>query len=83
MFANTIKIVGMFFKNNLYKLKKIQNQKLCIKIQSISLFLVIEKLADFRGKNTDVRINHGVCHAIYIFFVFSLGKVQLCQVSSL
>ena len=46
-----------------------------MKIQSISVFLDIAKLADFRLKNADVSRNQGVCHVIRIFFGSSLGKV--------
>ena len=49
---------------------------------SISVFLDITKIADFRLKNADVNRTQGVWHVIYIFFGSSLVKVQLCQVSS-
>ena len=41
----------------------------------ISVFLDIQKSADFRRKNADVSRIQEVCHVIYIFFGFSLGKV--------
>ena len=44
-------------------------------MQSISVFLDITKFADFQGKNADLSRSQGMCHMIYIFFGFSLGKV--------
>ena len=44
-------------------------------MQSISVFLVISKFADFRRKNADVSRIQCVCHVIHIFFKYSLGKV--------
>ena len=41
-----------------------------------TIFLDITKLAH-------VSRTQGVCYVIHIFFGSSLGKVQLCQVSSL
>ena len=52
-------------------------------MQSISAFLDITKFADFQSKNADVSRSQGVCHVTHIFFGSSLGKAQLCQVSSL
>ena len=50
---------------------------------SISVFLDMAKFADFRWKNANVSRTQSVCHLIHIFFGSSLGKVWLCQVSSL
>ena len=44
-------------------------------MESISVFLDVTKVADFRLKNADVTRTREVCHVIYIFFGFSLGKV--------
>ena len=44
-------------------------------MESISVFLVIKKFADFRRKKTGVSRTQGVCHVIHIYFVSSLGKV--------
>ena len=44
-------------------------------MQAISVFLDIAKVADLRCKNTDVNRTLGVCHVIYVFFGFTLGKV--------
>ena len=44
-------------------------------MQSISVFLNITEVADFRWKNADVSRTEGVCHVIYMFFGSSLGKV--------
>ena len=52
-------------------------------MQSIFVFPDVTNVADFRGKSADVSRTQGVCHAIYIFLGSSLGKVQLCQISSL
>ena len=49
--------------------------KLCIKMQSISVFLDITKFADFPRKNTDVSRTQWVCHVFHIFFECSLDKV--------
>ena len=52
-------------------------------MQSIKVFLDIAKFADFRRKTADVSGTQGMCHVILIFFGSILGKVLLCQVSSL
>ena len=52
-------------------------------MQSISVFPDIAKFADIWWKNSDVSKTQWLCHMIHIRFVSSLGKVQLCQVSSL
>ena len=52
-------------------------------MQSIHVFLDIAKFADFRWKIADVKRTKGVYHVIYIFFGSFLGKVYVCQVSSL
>ena len=44
-------------------------------MQSISAFLDIAKLSDFRWKNADVSRTQGSCHVVYIFFESSLDKV--------
>ena len=44
-------------------------------MQSISVFLDITKVADFRWKNADICRMQGVCHVIDIFFEYSLGKI--------
>ena len=36
-------------------------------MQSLSVFLDITKVHDFRWKNANVSRTHGVCHMIYIF----------------
>ena len=41
-------------------------------MESISGFLDIAKIPDFRLKNADVRRTQGVCHVIYIVFGSSL-----------
>ena len=51
--------------------------KLCIKVESVSVFFDRTKVADFRWQNS-----RDVSHDLYIF-LSSLGKVYLCQVSSL
>ena len=52
-------------------------------MQPISVFLDRGKSVDILWKNADVSRTQGVCHVIHIFFGSSLGKVELCQVSSL
>ena len=46
-------------------------------MKSISVFLDIQKFADFRWKDVDVSRTQGVCSVIHIFFLFrsTLGKV--------
>ena len=51
-------------------------------MQYITVFLDLAKFTDFRWKNKNVSRTQGVCQEIHIFFGSSLGKVQLCQVSS-
>ena len=41
------------------------------------------KISQFSVKNADVSRSQGVFHMIYIFFGSSVGKVYMCQVSSL
>ena len=50
-------------------------------MQSISVFPDIAKFPDFRWKNAVLA--EGVYHMIHEFFGSSLGKVELCQFSSL
>ena len=49
--------------------------ELCIKVKSISVFLDITKVVDFRLKSADVSTNQEVCRMIYVFFGSSLRKV--------
>ena len=44
-------------------------------MESISVFLDIEKFADFRLKHADVNKTKGMWHVIHIFFGSPLGKV--------
>ena len=44
-------------------------------MQSISVFLDIEKFVDFWWKNVDVSRFQGACHVIHVFFGSSLGKI--------
>ena len=44
-------------------------------MESIFVFFDIIKVADFRRKHIDFSRTQGVCHMIYIFFGFSLGKI--------
>ena len=37
-------------------------------MQSVSVFLDMTNVADFRRKNADVSRTQEVCHVIYIFF---------------
>ena len=46
-----------------------------IKMQSVSVFPNITKVADFRWKNAATTKTPKVCHVIYIFSGSSLGKV--------
>ena len=39
------------------------------------VFLDGAKFGDFKWKNADVSRTQGMCHVIYTFFGFSLGKV--------
>ena len=73
MFVKTI------FKDSI-KFKRIRNY---VSKCNLSVFLDIANFAGFPQKNADVNRTQEVCHVIHIFFGFSLGKVQLYQVSSL
>ena len=44
-------------------------------MESISVFLDITKVANFRRKNADASKTQRVGHVIHIFFGSSLGKV--------
>ena len=75
IFADIIKILTRFIKK-IFRLKKsYKKEKLCIKMESISVFLDITKLADFWWKNADVSRTQGLPHVIDSFFWSSLGKV--------
>ena len=65
----------MFNKAILKDSKKKKNWKQCIKMQSISAFLDIRKVANFWRKNADVSRPHEACHVVYTFFRSSLGSV--------
>ena len=52
-------------------------------MKTVSLFLDITKIADFRWKNAVISRTHGVGLVIYIFFGSFLGQVLLSEVSSL
>ena len=51
-------------------------------MQSISVFLDITRVSNFRRRNVDVSSTQGVCRVIHIFFGSSFDKAQPCQVSS-
>ena len=65
----------MFIKTIFKGSRKVKNYKLCIKMQSISVFRDIAKFADFCRKNTNVSRTEGMCHVIHILFGACLGKV--------
>ena len=44
-------------------------------MQSVSVFLDIAKVADFRWKNADASRTQVVCHVVYMFFKSSLSKI--------
>ena len=44
-------------------------------VESIPVFPVILKIADFRWKNAGFSRTQGMCHMIYVFFGSSFGKV--------
>ena len=73
-FAEIIKTATIFNKISLKTQLNQKNQKLCIKMQSISIFPDITKVANFYFKNDDVGRTQGVSHIIYTFFGSSLGK---------
>ena len=66
------------FKESI-KVKRITNYVWKCKMQPISLFPEITKLADFRWKNADVSRTHEGNQVIYIFSGSSLGKISLCH----
>ena len=45
-------------------------------MQSISLFLHIRKIVDFRWEDADVGRTQGMCHMIQLFFGSFLGKMK-------
>ena len=73
-FADIVKFATKFIETTFKDLKKVKKKKLCIKMQSISVFLDITKVTDFRLKNTDVSRTQVVRHVVYTFFESSLGK---------
>ena len=62
----------MFIKTILKDLKKVKRIRNNV---PKSVFLDIEKFADFRWKNADVSRAQGMCHVIHILFGSSLGKI--------
>ena len=64
-----------FLKQSLKTQEKLKELEICIKIESISVFLVIAKFVDLRWNNADVSRTQGVGHMTHIFFGSSLGKV--------
>ena len=44
-------------------------------MQSITVFLDIKKVADFKWKNADISRTQAACHVIHIFFEFPLSKI--------
>ena len=52
-------------------------------MQSMSVFLDIAKFAGFWWKGADVSKTERLCHVIHIFFGSTLGKVYMCELSSL
>ena len=80
--AEIMKILTIFIKRIVRDSKKSQkNQKLCVKMEYISVFVDIAKFANFQWKINfkvcvicDFSRIQGACHVIYIFFESSLGK---------
>ena len=78
-FVGIIKILTMFMKPIFKDSEKLE---LCIEMQSIYLFVDITKNANYCWKNAGVsRVKSRVMW--FICFKSTLGKVWLCQVSSL
>ena len=46
-------------------------------MQSLSAFFDIAKVADFHWKNADVSRTQGVCHVIYVFWIFFRESVTV------
>ena len=55
--------------------KSEKNYKLCVAIQSISVFVDIRKVNDFRFKNANVSGTQEVSHVVYMFLKSSLGTL--------
>ena len=51
-------------------------------MQFLNVFPDLIKIASYCWKNDDVNKIQRIFHVVYIFFESSLGKVELCQVSS-
>ena len=64
-FSDIIKISTMFIEKTYNTQTKLEG--LCIKMQSISVFLHIIKIAAFRWQKADVTRTQGVSHVIYMF----------------
>ena len=83
-FYENIKIATMFIKatfKDLNKVKRIRTYALRCNLHLY--FLIKQKLLISDKKNADVSRSQNVFHVIYIFLGSSLGKVSLCQVSTL
>ena len=72
-----------FIKNIKKTPEKLKELEIMFQNANISVYPDISNFADFRWKNANFSRTQGVCHVILIFFGSALGKVQLCQVSSL
>ena len=91
--ADTNKVASMFIKTNFKNFKRIKNYVctqflivylkpmiLCIYLNAIYIYTSwYNKSFWFSVKNTDVSKTQWLCHAIYIFFGSSLGKLGYCK----
>ena len=69
-------IATMFIKSTLKGSRKVKIINNCVlKMQFISVFFDITKVANFQWINADVSRTQGVCHVIYMIFGCSLRKV--------
>ena len=77
IFDDIIKIVNIFIKTIFKESKEVKriSKKLCIKMESTTVFLDVAKFTDFRWKNADVSRTPGVRQVIHITFQSSLGKL--------
>ena len=73
----------IYLKKSLKTQKKLKNQNLFTKTQSISEFSDIAKLADFWWKNADISRNERVCHVIHVNYYcakFHHGRICVTNV---
>ena len=78
-FADFIKFAKMFIKATFKDSERVK----IIRNYVLKCSLYLHLVTAFLWKNADTSRTHRMCQLIYVYFISSLSKVQLCQVSLL